>query len=114
VAYFDVRVQAPVSFEVGVGILRELPDPGPAQPFAAALLSRVLVEVAVEFGEGTIDLATLLDLAPGDVIALDTKVGAPASLKVGDQRFATGIGGARDGRYSFEVQTVAHSTGVRV
>jgi flagellar motor switch/type III secretory pathway protein FliN len=113
VAYFDVRVAAPVSFEFGVGIVRELPDPGPANAFPPGLLANVPVDVSVEFGAGTIDIATLLRLEPGDVVPLDTKVGAAASLKVGHRRFATGSGGVRTGRYCFEVQSAAYATGAR-
>lgn len=33
VAYFDVRLTLPVALEFGIGIVRELPDPGPAGAF---------------------------------------------------------------------------------
>jgi hypothetical protein len=107
VAYFDVRIHAPIAIEIGIGIARELPDTGPAGRFPPALLAQVPVEVCAEFATGTMDIATLLGLEPGDVVALETQVGAPATLKIAGRRLASGVGGVRAGRYSFEVQTVA-------
>jgi flagellar motor switch/type III secretory pathway protein FliN len=113
VAYFDVRVHVPIPIEVGIGIVRELPDPGPAGTFPAHLLSHVPIEVRAEFASGTIDVATLLHLAPGDVIRLETKVGAPTALKIANRSFASGTAGASAGRYSIELQTVAQVMGAR-
>ena len=111
-AFFDLRVGAPVAIEIGIGIVRNLPDPGPAQPFPATLLSGVPIELRAEFAAGTIDARTLLHLAPGDVVHLSTQVGAPSSLKIADTYIATGTGGIAGGRYSFEIQAM-NATGVR-
>ncbi len=113
VAYFDVRVHVPIPIEVGIGIVRELPDPGPAGTFSAQLLGHVPIEVRAEFARGTIDVATLLHLAAGDVVRLETKVGAPAALKIANRSFASGTAGASAGRYSIELQTVAQVMGAR-
>lgn len=112
VAYFDVRVSAPICAEIGIGIVRELPDPGPAGAFPAALLSRVPLELRVEFASGTIDAGTLLRLAPGDVVQLQTQVGAPAGLKIADTFIADGTGGLSGGRYCLEIHSM-HGTGAR-
>jgi flagellar motor switch/type III secretory pathway protein FliN len=113
VAYFDVRLQTPIAIEIGVGIVRELPDPGPAGRFPASHLACVPVDVRAEFASGTIDIATLLGLERGDIINLETQVGAAAALKIGDRYFASGSGGVSGGRYSFEVHTVAPVMGAR-
>lgn len=113
VAYFDVRVRLPVAFELGIGIVRELPDPGPAGVFPADLLGHVPVDIRAEFATGSIDVATLLRLAPGDVVRLETKVGTPAALKIAHRSFASGIAGVSAGRYSIELQAVAEVMGAR-
>jgi flagellar motor switch/type III secretory pathway protein FliN len=106
VAYFDVRVHTPIALELGVGIVRELPDPGPAGTFAPALLGSIAVDVRAEIGNGTIDAAALLRLVPGQVIELGAAFGSGGRLKIADRSFASGIAGVSRGRYSFEVHTV--------
>lgn len=106
VAYFDVRVHAPVALELGIGIVRDLPDPGPAGTLPAALLGAIPVEVRAVVGSGTIDAAALLRLTPGQVLDLGTAFGTGASLKVGERSFASGIAGVSRGRYSFEIHAV--------
>jgi flagellar motor switch/type III secretory pathway protein FliN len=113
VAYFDVRVRAPITIDLGIGIVRDLPDPGPAGALPPHLLGPVAVDLRVEFAQGTTDLATLLRLAPGDVLPLDTQVGAPGTLKIYGRSIARGVCGASGGRYSFEVHAVQRSMGGR-
>lgn len=113
VAYFDVRLRLPIALEIGIGIVRDLPDPGPAGSFPAALLAHVPVEVRAEIASGTIDVATLVALAPGDVVRLHTQVGAPASLNIGGRSLASGAAGVSGGRYCLEVHTVQQSMGAR-
>jgi flagellar motor switch/type III secretory pathway protein FliN len=113
VAYFDVRVRLPVPLEIGIGIVRELPDPGPTGAFSTAHLAHVPVEVRAELATGTIDVATLLRLAPGDVIRLESQVDAAASLNIGGRSFASGTAGVAGGRYSCEIRFVQQSMGAR-
>jgi flagellar motor switch/type III secretory pathway protein FliN len=113
VAYFDVRVQVPVALEIGIGIVRELPDPGPTGTFSAAHLAHVPVELRAEFATGTIDVAALLRLAPGDVVRLESQVDGAARLKIGDRPFASGTAGVTGGRYSCQVRYVQQSMGAR-
>ena len=110
VAFFDVRLTAPINAAIGIGIVRDLPDPGPSGAFAPKLLATVPVDVRVEFAAGSIDAGTFLHLAPGDVVPLQTQVGAPASLKIADRYIASGTGGIAGGHYSFEVHAL-HATG---
>jgi flagellar motor switch/type III secretory pathway protein FliN len=113
VAYFDVRVQVPIPMEFGIGIVRELPDPGPTGSFSACHLAHVPVELRGEFAAGTIDVATLLRLMPGDVIRLESQVNAEMCLKIGDRLIASGTAGVAGGRYSCEVRSVQQSMGAR-
>lgn len=106
-AYFDVRVHAPVALTLGVGIVRDLPDPGPSGALAAVALDAVTVEARAVFAEGSIDTAAFVRLAAGDVVKLRTKVGAPASLNLGGRRLATGVPGVVASRTAFLVHDVA-------
>jgi flagellar motor switch/type III secretory pathway protein FliN len=112
VGFFDVRVRAPVAFELGIGIVRDLPDPGPSGALPPAALGRVPIGLRVEFARGTIAARTLLDLAVGDVIPLQTQVGARAGLKIADRFIATGTAGMAANRYSFEIDTM-HAMGAQ-
>lgn len=107
VAYFDLRVHAPVVLTLGIGIVRDLPDPGPSGALPARALEPVAVEARAVFAEGTIDAAAFVRLQPGDVVALGTKVGAPASLNLGGRRLATGVPGVVASRTAFLVHDVA-------
>ena len=98
VGYFDVRVSAPIELTLGVGIVRDLPDPGPAALLTPEALAEVALELRAVFAEGTIDATAFCALSPGSLVKLDTKVGAPASLKVGESRVASGIPGVAASR----------------
>jgi hypothetical protein len=107
VAYFDLRVHAPVPLTIGIGIVRDLPEPGPSGALAPRALEAVTLEARAVFAEGTIDAAAFVKIRPGQVIKLDTKVGAPASLKCGAGRLATGVPGVVASRTAFLVHDVA-------
>jgi flagellar motor switch/type III secretory pathway protein FliN len=104
VAYFDVRVAAPVAFTLGVGILREIPEAPPPSTLAPAALGAVPVEVRVLLGRGTIPAPRLLELQPGSLVALSTKVEDEGELNLAGQRIALGSCGVRNGRAAFEVR----------
>jgi len=107
VAYFDLRVRAPVALTLGIGIVRDLPDPGPSGAIPAFALDSVAVEARAIFADGTIDAVEFVRLKPGDVVKLRTKVGAPASLNVGGRRLATGVPGVVASHTAFLVHDVA-------
>ncbi len=107
VAYFDLRVHAPVPLSLGIGIVRDLPDPGPSGALPATALGPVELEARAVFAEGTIGAAAFVKLRPGDLVRLDTQVGAPACLKIGGQRLATGVAGVVASRTAFLVHDVA-------
>ncbi len=107
VAYFDLRVRAPVPLALGIGIVRALPAPVPAGGLAARALDDVALEARAVFAQGTIDAAAFVKLRPGDVVRLETQVGSPACLNIGGQRLATGIAGVVASRTAFLVHDVA-------
>ncbi|MDP9105188.1 MAG: FliM/FliN family flagellar motor C-terminal domain-containing protein, partial [Candidatus Eremiobacteraeota bacterium] len=92
---------------LGIGIVRDLPDPGPSGALPAHALDSVSVEARAVFAEGTIDAGAFVRLRPGDVVTLGTKVGAPASLNCGGRRLATGVPGVVASRTAFLVHDVA-------
>lgn len=105
VAAFDVRVTAPLTFTLAVGILRALPEAPPGPPLGAAVLDDVPLEVRAVLGHGTLALPQLLALRAGDVVRLATKVADAGELKVGGKRIALGTCGLRSGRAAFEVRS---------
>ena len=109
-AYFDLRVRSPLPLTLGIGIVRELPEPGPASLLAPRALDGVTVDLRAVFAEGILDAAGFIELRPGSVVKLETKVGAPASLNLGAGRLATGTAGVVASHTAFLVHGVA--TGV--
>jgi hypothetical protein len=107
VAYFDLRVAAPLALELGIGIVRDLPDPGPTGSLTPAALGAVTLEAHAVFAEGTIDAAAFVKIRPGTIVKLDTKVGAPASLKIAGRRCASGVPGILAARSALLVHDVA-------
>jgi flagellar motor switch/type III secretory pathway protein FliN len=107
VAYFDVRVGAPVALTIGVGILRDLPAAPPAAEFPAAMLGGLSVEVRAVLGRGSLPVPRLLDLSAGCVVPLHTKVAGDGELNLAGQRIAFGTCGVRNGRAAFEVRSIA-------
>jgi hypothetical protein len=107
VGYFDLRVHAPLALTLGIGIVRDLPEPGPAGMLPARALESVTVEAHAVFAEGTLDAAAFVRLRPGVIVKLSTKVGAPASLNCGARRLATGVPGVVASRTAFQVHDVA-------
>jgi flagellar motor switch/type III secretory pathway protein FliN len=113
VAYFDVRVHAPIPLTLGIGIVRDLPDPGPSGALPRTALDTVAVEMRAVFAEGMLDASTFLRLRPGDVVRLDTKVGAPASLNIAGRRLGWGVAGVVATRTAFLVNDVAMGASIR-
>ena len=106
-AYVDLRFRAPVAMTVGVAITRGVPDAAPAPTIAEDVLQDVALHARAVFAEGTLDAADFVGLRPGDIVKLETKVGAPASLNCGPRRLATGVAGVVASRTAFLVTDVA-------
>ncbi len=106
-AYVDLRFRAPLAMTVGVAVTRGMPEAPPAATIAPGVLQDVALHARAVFAEGTLDAADFVRLRPGDVVKLETKVGAPASLNVGPRRLATGVAGVVASRTAFLVTDVA-------
>jgi hypothetical protein len=107
VAYFDLRVRSPIELTLGVAIVRAVPEGAPPGTLPPAALDEVALEVRAVFAEGMIDATDFVTIRPGDVVKLDTKVGALASLNVGPRRLATGVAGAVSSRSAFLCRDLA-------
>lgn len=112
VAFFDIRIHAPIAITLGIGLVRDLPDPGPSGTLPPALLAALPVDVRAEFASGTIDARGLLALRVGDVVRMDTKVGSAASLNLGPQLIARGVCGVLAAHHAFQVHETS-TLGVR-
>ena len=106
-AYFDLRVRAPLALTLGIGIVRDLPQPAPVASLPPRALEPVSVDLRAVFAEGILDAAEFVELRPGSVVKLETKVGTPASLNLGAGRLATGVAGIVASRTAFLVHDVA-------
>lgn len=106
VAYFDVRVTAPVTFTLGVGIVRDLPEAPPVMTVSPAALGEVRLDVRVVLGRAALPVGRLLELRAGSVVILSTKVDGEGELNVAGQRIAFGTCGLRQGRAAIEVRSV--------
>jgi hypothetical protein len=95
VTYFELRITAPVDAVIGIGLSK---DPGLA--FGAlvdrSMLAGVKLDVRAEFAHARIDAFEIARWAIGTTVVLDTKIGAPATLKVGDVIVAVGECGIRN------------------
>jgi len=107
VAYFDVRVYAPIPVVLGIAIVRALPDAGPAGRLAPAALERIGIGVRVAFATATVDAAALLRWRIGDVIAFDTPLTAAARLTVGGRALAAGQPGIAGTRAALRIGSAA-------
>lgn len=110
VAYVDLRVRSPIELTLGVGILRPVPEPAAARSLSPSALDGVSLELRAVFAEGMIDAANFVTLRPGDLVKLDTKVGALASLNLGSGRLATGVPGVLSSRTAFLCRDLAVGT----
>lgn len=106
VAYFDVRVTAPVTLTLGVGIVRELPDSAPPVTLGPAALAGIALDVRAILGRAALPVPRLLELRVGSVVTLGTKVEGEGELNVAGQRIAFGTCGLRQGRTAFEVRSI--------
>jgi flagellar motor switch/type III secretory pathway protein FliN len=107
VAYFDLRVHAPLALTLGIAIVRDLPDPGPSGRLSPRALDRVGVPLRVILGEGTIGAGALLALRPGALVPLRTSLDEPARLVAGARTVALGVAGTRGARAAFAVAGTA-------
>ena len=95
VTYFELRIAPPIDAVIGIGLSK---DPGLA--FGAVvdrtMLAGVALDVRAEFGEARVDASEVARWNVGTTVRLDTKIGAPTTLKVGNVVIAVGDCGIRE------------------
>lgn len=100
--YCGLRLGVPL--DVVVGVVFHEHDRAPATP---ALAPRVLedcpIECRVRLGAANVDIFTVARFAVGDLVRLETKVGAYATLNLGPEPIAAGEGGVLGDRTAFKV-----------
>lgn len=104
VAYFDVRVSAPIVLTIGVGIARELSETPPARMVTSEMLGDVPLDVRIVLGRGILSTPGLLNLRPGSVVPLQTQIAGTSELNLAGQRIASGTCGVLHRRSAFEVR----------
>ena len=100
--YFELLVERPVRARLGVAISRERAEQGGPTLQPADLLG-VELEVRVELGHGALPAGAVLDLRPGTVVPMMTKIGEPGVLLTDGTRLARGECGSRGRRSAFAV-----------
>lgn len=91
--YVDMRIGPPVDAILGIGLTHEPADHASGPKLSAEHILGVICDVRAEIARGSISAARLTELAPGDVVRMDTKVGGDAVLKVAELVIARGRGG---------------------
>lgn len=107
VAFFDVRIAAPVALTVGIGMTRDLPAPVPVAALGSAALGHVKAGVRVVLGRGFVPASSFLGLRVGDRVPLVTKVDGEGELNVAGQRIALGRCGVVHGHAAFEIRSIS-------
>ena len=97
-------MSAPLPITLGIGIVRDVPGAGPGPGIDSHKLLEILVAARAEFASGMVSARSLATLQVGDVVRLDTKVGAPAALKLGETTIATGDCGFANAHAAFLVR----------
>jgi hypothetical protein len=95
VTYFELRVGAPIDAVIGIGLSK---DPGLAfgSVIDRSMLAGLKLAVRAEFAQARIDAMEVARWTVGTTVVLDTKIGAPATLRVGDVVVAVGECGVHD------------------
>ena len=100
--YFELRLGPPADATLGiaVGARQQVTE----RTFLHAdILEECPIECWVRLGEGNVDIFTFAGLAVGDIVPLETKVGAFATLNLGAETIAAGEGGIVGDRTAFKV-----------
>lgn len=100
--YFEVLAGAAQPARIGIAA-------GPAAPLAPQQtvrpddLGHVEVEVSVELARGEVPAARVLDLRPGDVVPMTTRIGEPGVPRLAGSALARGTCGAAGTRFAMMV-----------
>jgi hypothetical protein len=100
-AYCELRFGSPLDVVVGVALREMGTKMGPT--ISPDVLADCPVECSVQLPVAVFNIFTIAGLTPGDVLPLGTKVGPYATLNVGRDPIAAGLGGALGDRTAFKV-----------
>lgn len=101
--YFELLLERPVRARLGVALSREPALPPAGATLRPADLLGVELEVRVQLGKGALPAGAFLDLRPGTIVPMMTKIGEPGVLLTDGTRLARGECGSRGQRSAFAV-----------
>lgn len=104
VTYFELRIGAPFDAVIGVGLSKD-PSPSFGGTIDRAVLCDVVLDVRAQFGEAMHSARDVAGWTVGTTVRLDTKIGAPTTLKVGDIAIAGGDCGIRAESHAVAIRT---------
>ena len=81
-------------------------EPGAMREAVGRSVRAVPIDLAVELGNARIRLRQLLELQPGDVVPLDTRIGTPAVVPVQGRPKFRGHVGRLGNRFAFQIADV--------
>ncbi len=102
--YFEMLVEQPAPLRIGVAVARD-PAAAPSGRLAPENLADVLVELTVDVLHGTILASALLDLRPGVILPMNTRIGEPGLLKLGASVIGRGECGAVGEHHAIRLQS---------
>ncbi|MGD0472447.1 MAG: FliM/FliN family flagellar motor C-terminal domain-containing protein [Candidatus Velthaea sp.] len=94
VTYFELRIGLPFDAVIGIGLSQ---DPGPrfGGKLERSMLSGIALDVRAQFAEAVVNAREIAAWRVGQTVRLDTKIGAPTMVKIGDCVVASGDCGIR-------------------
>ena len=105
VTYFELLLEQPAALRLGVALSRE-PAPRMGPTLRIEDLLEVRVEARVQFASAAMSAAAFLDLRPGALVPMTTRIGEPGLLKIGGAELARGECGALGDRSAMVVTAV--------
>ena len=106
--YFELFFDAPFEATLGVALSQE-PVERISAMFDPSHLLDAEVEVSAQFATGAVTAGTLLELQPGALLPMDTKLGNCAMLTVHGAPISQGQCGVLEQRNAFLVQTLTEN-----
>lgn len=102
--YFELWLREPASVRLGIALSRE-PDQARSGSLELPDLGDVPLEIRVEAAHGTIAAADLLDLRPGVILPMKTRIGESGLLKLGASVLGHGECGAVREHHAIRLQS---------
>jgi hypothetical protein len=107
VTYFELRIGAPFDAAIGIGLSK---DPGPTfgGTIDRSVFADVELEVRAQFAQAIVMARDIAAWKIGTTVRLDTKIGAPTKLKIGDHVIASGDCGIRAESNAVVISAASH------